>query len=582
MTSSDTALGKEAGRSPRAAIRYNALLALTAVAGFCAANATPLGLRFFFIGGPAVGGFPVQLLLLGILLFAVLATVRVLYALGFASRVANWASVWAANWRRGTAFVIAAAFGLSVGIVWILRAFPNSGDEYDYLFQASTFLAGRLWNPLPPVPELFDFFHLSYVGDKWVSLYNPGWPLVLAGGMAAGLPAWLVTPLCGGLLLFAVATLGARRDGPLGGVLATALVASSPFFLFNAASYFPHVPAAAAGLLFCRAAVEFLDNPRPIPAVLAGAALGALGLIRAVDVPIFALPFLIEFVWRARFRHYRLLPVLGAAGLPFLAVLIGFYLQVSGSATPGAGPIVRFGLSPIDEAGQQFTLLDQLVLALRRFVALAEWTSPLLVLGAAAAYFRLTRQRRLSFVDLVFPAFVAAYLLVPFDGGNQYGPRYYFAGFPTLVLTLVSALVPLLTDIARVRRAAAGWFLVIAHGGLSLIALGSVAYWMQTAVAERMDLYDQVAARQLHNAVVVVHSGTGKVAPMHPRDLVRNGIEIGEGNDVIYALDIPDRLAALRALFPMRDFYIYERAAQSRTGSLRLFPASSATAAPAS
>src|SRR6266436_8870147 len=30
------------------------------------------------------------------------------------------------------------------------------------------------------------------------------------------------------------------------------LVAFSPFFLFNAGSYFNHVPAAAAGLLFCR------------------------------------------------------------------------------------------------------------------------------------------------------------------------------------------------------------------------------------------------------------------------------------------------------------------------------------------
>ena len=59
-----------------------------------------------------------------------------------------------------------------------------------------------------------------------------------------------------------------------------------------------------------------------------------------------------------------------------------------------------------------------------------------------------------------------------------------------------------------------------------------------------MDMYDQVRARGLHNAVVIVHSGGGAYMPFTPKDLTRNGIEIGD-QDVIYALDIPGRVSEL-------------------------------------
>jgi hypothetical protein len=51
--------------------------------------------------------------------------------------------------RRICTAIIGASFVLSMLAVWDLRAFPNSGDEYSYLFGARTFIAGRLWNPAP-------------------------------------------------------------------------------------------------------------------------------------------------------------------------------------------------------------------------------------------------------------------------------------------------------------------------------------------------------------------------------------------------------------------------------------------------
>ncbi len=73
-----------------------------------------------------------------------------------------------------------------------------------------------------------------------------------------------------------------------------------------------------------------------------------------------------------------------------------------------------------------------------------------------------------------------------------------------------------------------------------------------------MDMYDQVRARGLHNAVVIVHSGGGAYMPFTPKDLTRNGIEIGD-QDVIYALDIPGRVSELGEMFPGRALYIYSR-----------------------
>src|SRR6266851_6751492 len=152
------------------------------------------------------------------------------------SGFASLTSMLAARWRVVSLVLIAVAFTASLGIVWALRAFPNSADEYGYIYEAWTLLAGRLWNPLPPHHEFFSFLHIFEKDGKWVSAYSFGWsaPLALAGLLH--LPYWLVCPITGAILLFTLATLAQRQDGALGTVLALLLVAPSPFFLFNAAS----------------------------------------------------------------------------------------------------------------------------------------------------------------------------------------------------------------------------------------------------------------------------------------------------------------------------------------------------------
>src|SRR5690242_17487474 len=84
----------------------------------------------------------------------------------------------------------------------LTRRFPSSGDEHSYLFQARLFASGQMY----AVDSLYDRDHplnryvaAACVTDfhgKRFSEYQPGWPMILALGVATGLE-WFVAPLLG-------------------------------------------------------------------------------------------------------------------------------------------------------------------------------------------------------------------------------------------------------------------------------------------------------------------------------------------------------------------------------------------------
>jgi hypothetical protein len=216
---------------------------------------------------------------------------------------------------------------------------------------------------------------------------------------------------------------------------------------------------------------------------------------------------------------------------PFLAGLLVLYGITSGSMLPeiasSEAPLLKFGLYSVDENGRPHTPLDQLGLAVRFMGELAVFTSPLLLLGYFAALAWKAVRRSLNFFDFIFPVTVAAFLLVPFNGDNRYGPRYHFEAFPFLVLTTVSALVPLLQNRARPRWAASAVCLVFAaRRGASRLRWSWAGFSGGSSMSAWID------------------------------------------RDVIYALDLRRRLGDLRKLFPHRRFYVNERDPGSPTGTL--------------
>lgn len=473
--------------------------------------------------------------------------------------------------QRNLQWLLPVCFALTLAALLALRAFPNSGDEYNYIYQAETFLAGRLWNPLPEAFDLFRFSHIFMQDGKWVSQYPPGWAALLGAGHSLGLPYWLMNPLLGVVLLALTYRVAAARGGVVAASLAALLVGLSIYFLFNAASYFPHISVAIFGVAFCAAAENFRQAPRVIAALSMGVFIGLIGLSRPFDAVLFALPYAATILVRLRLVHlkYGLFAALGV--LPFLAAILVYNGAVTGSAllpvTSWGYPELKLGiLEAVYPNGEVVTLADRARHTLSRLYLMAEWTSPVFLILFGSSFAHLWRQRALVPADWMIFVFLLGYLMFPGHGGLQYGPRYYFEAYPLMAITVGTAVADWLRRDATERTARFATALVAAHIVLAIAAMPPFMRAMHAIVTERMDLYNLVAREKLRKAVVVVEAATGRLDPMGPFDLTRNGIELN--GEVIYALAGRDWETRLKALYPSRQIYVYRREADAVSGRL--------------
>lgn len=208
-------------------------------------------------------------------------------------------------------FVAAMAYGMTAAVS--LRFRDDAGrplppafhDEFSYLIQAETFLAGRTWFSSPePRPELFDQMHVLNEG-RFASRYFPGVGLWLAPFIAIGDP-WLgwriAAALCSGLLFWIGRDLGGNRVGLLAGLL----FAVSPGLAIFANLLLSHHPTLVGLLLFTWA---FLRLKRLLTAdgvllhgfwlyaLIAGVGLAYAMLCRPMTAAGVGLPFGIWFAW---------------------------------------------------------------------------------------------------------------------------------------------------------------------------------------------------------------------------------------------------------------------------------------------
>ena len=405
--------------------------------------------------------------------------------------------VWAA--RRGGrvrlpgGWLVAASFGCALAVEAAAETWwPNSADEYGYVFLARTLLGGRLWNPAPPAPEIFEIAW-TYVRDgKWFSQYPPAWPALLAPFLAAH-AAWLVNPLLTGvlaaLLLAVLRRLGVDRRVSAG---VAAMLMFSPFVLFNGASLFAHTLTAVLVLAIVRLQLSaeskaffFVKKKQKTfvssPAQLAGlppvhpadanarnakvfwsffskkdyflafvhhAATGALfGLLLLTRYDVFVLvaaPFVLDRLW---FRRAAFLlqdaPAMAAGGLPLALVFMAYNHAFTGQVlkTPyaWASQGAHIGLW-----GKHVVVADAVGAALLRTAhwagELAAFTSPVLiglvVLGVVAR----VQGGRLRWFDTLLPVAVGFYFLYPANGGHEFGPRYWFFAWPTAMLSVATGL----------------------------------------------------------------------------------------------------------------------------------------------
>lgn len=173
---------------------------------------------------------------------------------------------------------------------------PAYHDEYSYLFQARTFLAGELAFPSHPThPDLFDQMHVLNEG-RFASRYFPGTGAWLAPFVAIGHPYWGYW-LAGAIA--AVLTFGTGRElaGNFVGLVAGLVVALSPGMAVFANLLLAHHPTLVGLSLFLFGMTRFQRTIHWRDALLAGTGLAYAMLCRPATAAGVGLPFGLWFGW---------------------------------------------------------------------------------------------------------------------------------------------------------------------------------------------------------------------------------------------------------------------------------------------
>jgi hypothetical protein len=167
---------------------------------------------------------------------------------------------------------------------------PTGIDNAAQFFQAKIFASGRLYLPMPKEVEFFEFPFIFSKGDKWFSLYNPGYPFLLMLGILAGIP-WLVNPLAGtgGILL--MYKIGRQIYDEKTARLGTLMLLLTPVYLHESGGYMNHTTNLLFTLLFIYFYIRTFRTDNLLVPFISGFFLGATANIRPLNTLIIGLLF---------------------------------------------------------------------------------------------------------------------------------------------------------------------------------------------------------------------------------------------------------------------------------------------------
>ena len=267
-------------------------------------------------------------------------------------RLTTWLVAPAGETPRGAWLAALLVGGLSIAASMFVAARPVDGpvsrafgdlppayhDEYSYLFQARTFLAGRLAYPgHDQVPRLFDQMHVLNEG-RFASRYFPGVGAWLAPFVAIGHPVWGHW-LAGAITAMAVLGAGRELAGNGVGLLAGLLTAVAPGLALFSNLLLSHHPALAGLSMFLFMFLRMQRTGCPGCGLAAGAGLAVAMLCRPLTAAAIGLPFGCWLAWwwlrgdreTAVGRRSALVASVGVPVILGLGLMFGHNLALTGS-----------------------------------------------------------------------------------------------------------------------------------------------------------------------------------------------------------------------------------------------------------
>jgi hypothetical protein len=459
-------------------------------------------------------------------------------------------------WRVAAALVPVVFIAALLVHIVVLERFPNSGDEFAYLWQASAFAAHEVTDTTPAPKEAFRLNHVGDINGMRFSKYPPGWPLLLAAGVALGAPG-LVNPLLAALALAGIYRLGVSWIGRRAALLGALVTGVSPFFLLNAGSYHSH-PSSLFAITALALCLQWgVERPTAWPLLLAGASFALAVLIRPYTAFLLGVPLAVAFApalllgrdiasggsTHERTTHW-LAPVwFGLGGLPFLLFLMFVNRAVTGSwwLLPWTyfDASERLGFGPYGH-----TFMRGVRIAIRLCAEGVLYTSFYGAALLAFAWGQRVWRERLLWVLLAAP--VVGYIFWWSNGGNRYGPRFYFEAL--LPFTLLAGV-----GLDRLSRRPDIRAIAVGCGCLSACVFAALALVNHREIHARRDLYRTVEAAGLKNAVVLVTTGSGDMVRI---DLTRNLPDVAHAA-VLYGLSREDLDRDVQRAYPGRTIYRY-------------------------
>ena len=340
--------------------------------------------------------------------------------------------------------------------VFAYEGHPHVPDEVSYLYQARYFARGLLELPLPPVPEAFNVDLMTYEAARWFSPVPPGWPAVLAIGEFLGAP-WLVNPVFAGINVLLVYVLVRELANLRTARLSVLLLAVSPWYLFMAMSFMPHVVMLSFAIASALAVARARRTNRALWGLLGGAAVGATSIVRPLDGMVLGV---LLGLWLVLSRDFvRRLPATATFGLgalivgslilpynrfttgkstlfPIMAYNDRYYGPNSNSFGFGADRGMGWGLDAFPGHTPLESAINTDLNVFTLNTDLFGWSTGSLVLIAlcvAAGGWRRTDRLMIA----VIIATIGLHAFYWYGGGPDYGPRYWsLILVPCVLLTL--------------------------------------------------------------------------------------------------------------------------------------------------